>query len=137
MAAGQNVSSGMSIGVPGEGPRQSRSSPESVLITGGGSGIEAALAMELAERGCSVLVSGRRHGSLEAVAQSWWRISTTPVLRTHPLAKGFVPIRDTGAIRTRVRDAGMPTQIRQTRAPMVRMVPLIKWERRNPSTIVG
>ncbi len=41
----------------------------SVLITGGGSGLGAALAIELARRGCRVLVTGRRTGALEAVAR--------------------------------------------------------------------
>ena len=47
----------------------------SVLITGGGSGIGAALAGELASRGCNVLISGRRGGALENVAGSSERIS--------------------------------------------------------------
>lgn len=42
---------------------------QSILITGGGSGIGAALAVELAKRGCQVIVSGRRRESLEAVAK--------------------------------------------------------------------
>lgn len=40
----------------------------SVLITGGGSGIGAALALELANRGCRVLVSGRRPQPLDEIA---------------------------------------------------------------------
>jgi NAD(P)-dependent dehydrogenase (short-subunit alcohol dehydrogenase family) len=40
----------------------------SVLVTGGGSGIGAALALELARRGCEVLISGRRADALSAVA---------------------------------------------------------------------
>ncbi|MAT06069.1 MAG: hypothetical protein CL424_13605 [Acidimicrobiaceae bacterium] len=47
----------------------------SVLITGGGSGIGAALAVELASRGCDVLISGRRPESLDEVARSSPRIS--------------------------------------------------------------
>ena len=39
----------------------------SVLVTGGGSGIGAALALELAGRGCRVVVSGRRAEALDAV----------------------------------------------------------------------
>ena len=46
-----------------------------VLVTGGGSGIGAALATELASRGCRVLISGRRRVALEAVADSSERIS--------------------------------------------------------------
>jgi NAD(P)-dependent dehydrogenase (short-subunit alcohol dehydrogenase family) len=42
----------------------------SVLVTGGGTGIGAALAIELARRGCGVLVSGRRQDKLDAVAAS-------------------------------------------------------------------
>ena len=49
--------------------------PQSVLITGGGSGIGAALAIELAGRECQVLISGRREGALDAVAASSERIS--------------------------------------------------------------
>lgn len=48
----------------------------STLITGGGSGIGAALARTLASRGCRVLISGRRSESLEGVAESSELIST-------------------------------------------------------------
>ncbi len=41
---------------------------KSILITGGGSGIGAALAKAMADRGCKVVVSGRRQDVLEAVA---------------------------------------------------------------------
>ncbi len=47
----------------------------SILVTGGGSGIGAALALELAARGCNVLVSGRRNGPLDEVAESSARIT--------------------------------------------------------------
>ena len=40
-----------------------------VWITGGGSGIGRALALELAGRGAAVAVSGRRQGKIEAVAE--------------------------------------------------------------------
>ncbi|MEM7749857.1 MAG: SDR family oxidoreductase [Pseudomonadota bacterium] len=41
---------------------------KSILITGGGSGIGAALATTLAGRDCQVIVSGRRKASLDTVA---------------------------------------------------------------------
>ena len=47
---------------------------KSILITGGGSGIGAALAAELAERNCNVIVTGRRQGVLDAVARKSPRI---------------------------------------------------------------
>jgi len=48
----------------------------SVLITGGGSGIGAELAAELAGRGCRVIVSGRRREMLDEVASSSELVST-------------------------------------------------------------
>jgi NAD(P)-dependent dehydrogenase (short-subunit alcohol dehydrogenase family) len=47
----------------------------SVLVTGGGSGIGAALARELANRGCRVLISGRRAQPLDDVARLSTQIS--------------------------------------------------------------
>jgi NAD(P)-dependent dehydrogenase (short-subunit alcohol dehydrogenase family) len=47
----------------------------SLLITGGGSGIGAALATEVASRGCRVLISGRRRHALDAVVESSTLIS--------------------------------------------------------------
>ena len=41
---------------------------KSVLVTGGGSGIGAAVAIALAERGCQVIISGRRLEALKPVA---------------------------------------------------------------------
>lgn len=43
---------------------------KSILITGGGSGIGAALATTMARRGCQVLISARRQSMLEAVADT-------------------------------------------------------------------
>jgi len=56
----------------------------SVLITGGGSGIGAALASELAERGCEVLISGRRQRELDAVAEASERITVCQADVTDP-----------------------------------------------------
>ena len=49
----------------------------SILITGGGSGIGAALAINLAQRGCNVVIAGRRQASLDAIAQ------TSPNITAH------------------------------------------------------
>lgn len=49
----------------------------SVLVTGGGSGIGAELARALADRGCSVIVAGRRRRALDTVAATSERISPT------------------------------------------------------------
>ena len=58
---------------------------ESVLVTGGSSGIGAALAIELAQRGCRVLISGRREGALIAVAERSERISACAGDVTDPM----------------------------------------------------
>lgn len=42
---------------------------KSILVTGGGTGIGAALATKLADRGCRVIISGRRQNTLDAVAK--------------------------------------------------------------------
>jgi len=49
---------------------------QSILVTGGGSGIGAALATSLSARGCQVLVSGRRAAALEVVASRSAQISS-------------------------------------------------------------
>jgi benzil reductase ((S)-benzoin forming) len=54
-----------------------RASVASVLITGGGSGIGAALALELANRRCHVLISGRRAQPLEEIARGSTQISVS------------------------------------------------------------
>ncbi|MEO0372956.1 MAG: SDR family oxidoreductase [Pseudomonadota bacterium] len=51
---------------------------KSILITGGGSGIGAALALEMAGRGCRVFITGRRADALEAVAQQSDNITAHP-----------------------------------------------------------
>ena len=48
---------------------------KSILITGGGSGIGAALAAVLAGRNCHVIISGRRQTALDAVARQSPRIT--------------------------------------------------------------
>lgn len=52
-------------------PQRNRSSAalRSVLVTGGGSGIGASLSAQLADRGCSVIVTGRRREQLAEVAE--------------------------------------------------------------------
>ena len=49
----------------------------SILITGGGSGIGAALAVTLSDRGCNVIVAGRRKDQLQKVA------SESPLISPH------------------------------------------------------
>ena len=48
--------------------REREAQLSSVLVTGGGSGIGAAIALEMAEQGCQVLITGRRESALAAVA---------------------------------------------------------------------
>ena len=62
--------------VPALSELKSSARLRTVLITGGGSGIGAALAHELARHECEVLITGRRRVALEAVAHSSERIST-------------------------------------------------------------
>jgi len=50
----------------------------SILITGGGSGIGAALATTLAERGIKTLITGRRQTELDRIAGNSDRIETHP-----------------------------------------------------------
>lgn len=51
---------------------------KSILVTGGGSGIGAALATTLAEQDCQVIISGRRPASLHAVAAQSPNITARP-----------------------------------------------------------
>ena len=51
---------------------------KSALITGGGSGIGAALATALAARGCQVIASGRREALLDALANNLPNITAFP-----------------------------------------------------------
>ncbi|MEO0381343.1 MAG: SDR family oxidoreductase [Pseudomonadota bacterium] len=51
---------------------------KSILITGGGSGIGAALALEMARRGCCVVITGRRAVALRAVADQSDKITAHP-----------------------------------------------------------
>ena len=48
------------------------------LVTGGGTGIGAAVANRLADEGSEVVVSGRRRAPLEAIAAAHPRISALP-----------------------------------------------------------
>lgn len=57
----------------------------SVLITGGGTGIGAALALELAQRDCQVLICGRREDELATVADTSERINACCVDVTDPV----------------------------------------------------
>ncbi|MEM6588658.1 MAG: SDR family oxidoreductase [Pseudomonadota bacterium] len=57
---------------------------QSILITGGGSGIGAALALELAGRNCRVLDTGRRADRLQAVARCSPNIEALPADVTRP-----------------------------------------------------
>ena len=56
---------------------------KSILVTGGGSGIGAALALTLAKQDCHVLVSGRRHSSLLAIADQSPKITALQGDVTH------------------------------------------------------
>lgn len=65
----------------------------SVLITGGGSGIGAAVATALAERGCRVLISGRRQSVLDATAEVAEQISTSAGDVTDPTHRADLAAR--------------------------------------------
>ncbi|MEM7731371.1 MAG: SDR family oxidoreductase [Pseudomonadota bacterium] len=56
----------------------------SILVTGGGSGIGAALALALARRDCRVIITGRRATTLEAVANQSPMIEALPADVTRP-----------------------------------------------------
>ena len=57
---------------------------KSILITGGGSGIGAAVAVAMSKRDCRVIVTGRRKDALDAVASQSSRITSHIADVTHP-----------------------------------------------------
>lgn len=72
--------------------------PRSVFITGGGTGLGAAVAQVLAARGWHVALAGRRPGPLRQLAASL-AASQGPTIKIYPL-----DIADAGAVEQAIRD---------------------------------
>ncbi|MCY6381324.1 SDR family NAD(P)-dependent oxidoreductase [Hoeflea prorocentri] len=79
------------------------------VVTGGGSGVGAAIALALAEKGATVTVSGRRREALDAVAGSADRISARTCDVTDPdsVASLFSALREEhGGVNIVIANAG-------------------------------
>ncbi|MEM7212477.1 MAG: SDR family NAD(P)-dependent oxidoreductase, partial [Pseudomonadota bacterium] len=87
---------------------------KTAFVTGGGTGIGAAIALSLAEQGAEVTITGRREGPLEEVAASSARIRWA-----------LMDVKDEASIVQTIADAG-PVDIMVANAGVAETQPIRK-----------
>ncbi|MEN9934567.1 MAG: hypothetical protein RLZZ387_1146 [Chloroflexota bacterium] len=90
-----------------------------VIVTGGGSGVGAAVARSFAERGAQVVIGGRRADQLQAVAEAidaprpvrWGQLDVSDRAQVAAFVEGVA--RDFGGVDILVNNAGVNTKERR------------------------